>query len=240
LKNDNLSQFQKAGIVEEFGFPAADAQAWYSKYHAHRFSHTVERGIVSELTFMDYMFLASEAGLLHPSQVGIRSHQYQLGRYGDRGGYSLNNCRFITCRENRKEAHTNGKSDAWNETMRGQTKENSDRLKNLSEKLKGRTKFTHSYLAEKSIRYKNDPRRQKIYDDSRKRMTGRTKENDPRVVAHSEKRAYSFTVSDPNGVVYTDKNLNEFCKRHNLHQGAMAAVCRGAIRHYKGWTGKYV
>lgn len=38
------------------------------------------------------------------------------------------------------------------------------------------------------------------------------------------------------GVVYTGKNLTQFCRAHGLHQGAMTQVLLGKKRQFKGWT----
>lgn len=40
--------------------------------------------------------------------IGKSLDSYQLGRYGDVGGYSVTNCRFITKRQNLKERNENG------------------------------------------------------------------------------------------------------------------------------------
>ena len=46
--------------------------------------------------------LLNDAGIT-VNDIGQRSHQYQLGRYGDTGAYEMGNCRFITARENAQE-----------------------------------------------------------------------------------------------------------------------------------------
>ena len=46
--------------------------------------------------------LFTEAGIT-AADIGTGSQQYCLGRYGDSGGYEMDNCRFITARENHQE-----------------------------------------------------------------------------------------------------------------------------------------
>ena len=58
------------------------------------------------LSFEDYLYKAYETKLIDPSQIGNKKDQYQLGRYKDKGGYTKNNCRFITKLENIKERNT--------------------------------------------------------------------------------------------------------------------------------------
>lgn len=63
------------------------------------------RGIDFNLTYEDYMLLLEKAGITY-LDVGLGSDAYCLARYNDEGDYSVNNCRFITNRENNKEAET--------------------------------------------------------------------------------------------------------------------------------------
>ena len=49
-----------------------------------------------------------QASLTAPSQIGRDLDSYQLARYGDQGGYSIGNCRFITKQENLEERITSG------------------------------------------------------------------------------------------------------------------------------------
>lgn len=55
-----------------------------------------------DLTFNEYCELVSNAGL-KSSNLGYNGDNYVLARYNDTGGYSKNNCRFITQKENMKE-----------------------------------------------------------------------------------------------------------------------------------------
>ena len=54
------------------------------------------------LSATDMVQLFTEAGIT-AADIGHAGHQYQLGRYGDTGGYEMGNCRFITKKENLQE-----------------------------------------------------------------------------------------------------------------------------------------
>lgn len=70
---------------------------------------------VCDLTFEDYTDLAAIAGLKRADQIGREfDDQYQMGRIGDRGGYTMGNCRFITKRENLEERRINEKMGCCN------------------------------------------------------------------------------------------------------------------------------
>lgn len=68
----------------------------------------------------------------------------------------------------------------------------------------------------------------------------KAKETHPSTLAQSIKVSKNFEVVSPSGEVYTGLNLSDFCKLHNLNRGNMATVCRGSMKSYKGWTGKYI
>jgi hypothetical protein len=54
------------------------------------------------------------------------------------------------------------------------------------------------------------------------------------------KAKYEYEIIDPNGTVYTTRNLNAFCKEHGLHQAHMSAIARGKMKAYKAWTVRIV
>ena len=60
------------------------------------------RGIEFHLTEADIATLLDEAGITI-WDVGQGKGAYCLGRYGDKGPYTMGNCRFITHRENGRE-----------------------------------------------------------------------------------------------------------------------------------------
>jgi len=50
-------------------------------------------------------------------------------------------------------------------------------------------------------------------------------------------RKQHYLITSPEGITYKIVGICDFCKDHNLNKGAMCAVTRGEIPHYKGWTG---
>ena len=56
----------------------------------------------STLTFEQYLIKMQEAGI-RPFDLGNKNGHYQLARHKDIGGYTQENCRFITQEENSKE-----------------------------------------------------------------------------------------------------------------------------------------
>ena len=74
---------------------------WKTKYQKAN-----SRGTHFLLTFEEYLYKAYEAGLTCPSQIGTKGNQdrvYNLSRFEDKGLYTVENCRFITAAENRRE-----------------------------------------------------------------------------------------------------------------------------------------
>jgi hypothetical protein len=65
-----------------------------------------DRGIEFYLTEEDIVNLLDEAGITI-WDVGLGKGAYCLGRYGDKGDYTLGNCRFITHQQNGLEWWTN-------------------------------------------------------------------------------------------------------------------------------------
>lgn len=58
----------------------------------------------SDLTFETYLNMLKEENLT-PSDVGNKYGKFNLARKGDWGGYTKDNCRFITRQENLAEQH---------------------------------------------------------------------------------------------------------------------------------------
>lgn len=211
---------EKVAIAERFGFKAEDTESLFAKFTYHHYG-APRRGLQTELTFEDYLQKVRNAGIQTPDQIGQRNDQFVLARHGDQGHYTNDNCRFVTGLQNRQEAWENGRND-WVENMRGQTKENSDRMRRVSETQKGRTKETHPYIA----------RRAEL-------VTGRTKENHAGVALRTDKLSKDFVAFDPDGTIHAGRNITEFCRQNDLEQANMASVFRGKRPHHKGWTGYY-
>lgn len=142
-------------IIALLGLNPADRAVWHSKYMSHIWQASI-RELDSELTFEQYMHKVIEAQLNTPDQIGKRAGQFQLGRIGDVGRYTTENCRFITTRQNHRERYENGCHveglKRLSLAMRGQTKETSERVKKSADTNRGRSKHTHEYHAQTSKR----------------------------------------------------------------------------------------
>jgi len=46
---------------------------------------------------------------------------------------------------------------------------------------------------------------------------------------------YEYEITSPYGEVFYVKNMAEFCRKHNLHKGAMCLVSNGKRNHHKNW-----
>ena len=52
-------------------------------------------------------------------------------------------------------------------------------------------------------------------------------------ISINRRKMYEFV--DPEGNVFVEKGLKQFCLKHNLHAGNMASVAKGKLNHYKNW-----
>jgi hypothetical protein len=185
---------------------------WRAKYARH-LRNAKARGIVSNLSFEQYMAKIKEGGVILPEQVGRRSDQMQLSRVGDEGAYDVDNCRFITSRQNHQEAFINGRCDnallRTAEARRGATMETHPYLAEMANKLRGRTKETHEHLAI---------------------VSAKTAEN----------QSKDFSIWTPDGINHEGRDLKRFCIERNLNPRGMSRVCRGERKQYRGWTGQWL
>ena len=53
-------------------------------------------------------------------------------------------------------------------------------------------------------------------------------------ISLNRRKLYEFT--DPNGIIYIEKGLKQFCSKHNLSPGNMSSVAKGRLKHYKNWN----
>lgn len=51
-----------------------------------------------------------------------------------------------------------------------------------------------------------------------------------------EATTIEFTIKDPEGNIHTGKNLESFCRFHDINASAINAVLKGKRRHHKKWT----
>lgn len=116
------------------GFNPTDVKTWRLMWQRLKY-HASTRNIGCHLTFEDYLTLAKNAGIYDPEMIGRTKGSYQLGRYGDKGDYTPDNCRFITKELNRLEMTLNGGDDAMAKSLRGRSKQTHSGVKSQSEKV---------------------------------------------------------------------------------------------------------
>jgi hypothetical protein len=114
---------QRASFLHKLGYKASDVKVWRSKWQRLIY-HSNRRDLKCNLKFEDYMNLAKSAGIKSPTDIGVASEKYQMGRLGDVGNYDLGNCRFITSKQNKLEMCLNGGAASMRDKLTGRTKEN--------------------------------------------------------------------------------------------------------------------
>ena len=85
-----------------------DDNKLYRKY-LNKKNNAKKENINFNLSYDEFVYLVKNANLLS-SQLGFTGKNYVLARYNDTGDYSINNCRFISQRENIKEQKISNKS----------------------------------------------------------------------------------------------------------------------------------
>ena len=96
-RGSELLKRKKSDLELELDDDGKLIQRWRNKC-----TNAKKEGIECKLTFDEYCTLVKEAGLVS-SQLGFTGEKYVLGRYNDEGDYTLENCRFITQKENSDE-----------------------------------------------------------------------------------------------------------------------------------------
>lgn len=79
-------------------------QRFYNKRVNARAEH-----IEFALTFREYCLLVADAGLVS-SDLGFTGNYYVLARYNDIGPYAIDNCRFITQKQNAAERRVSNRA----------------------------------------------------------------------------------------------------------------------------------
>lgn len=128
-----MEREDKISAVTAVGYPEEQTPVWFLKFRRHK-DHARDRGLVSELTFAQYVEKAQQAGMKGPEEIGIKIDQHHLSRHGDEGPYRGDTCRFITSSENLIEAHANGRHDARLQFQKGETKETHARVASMADK----------------------------------------------------------------------------------------------------------
>jgi hypothetical protein len=89
LPMKNEREIDRAGVAVFYGWTHEEIDR-----AAFAFKAAHHRQPLSRMTFREYLDLMRDSGL-RPSQVGKRTGEYQLARYGDAGAYDIGNCRFV-------------------------------------------------------------------------------------------------------------------------------------------------
>lgn len=58
--------------------------------------------------------------------------------------------------------------------------------------------------------------------------------------AENRTKTHHFEATSPNGELYNEKNVNRFCKEHNLNSSHVYKCLLGESKAHKGWTFKKV
>ena len=88
---------KKSELEDELDDDGKLKQRWVNKK-----VNALKEGIQCELTYDEYCSLVKQAGLVS-SKLGFTGEKYVLARYNDIGNYTIDNCRFITQKENLEE-----------------------------------------------------------------------------------------------------------------------------------------
>ena len=76
--------------------------------------------------------------------------------------------------------------------------------------------------------------------DKRRLSISKSKKGIPMSGEHKINKSKSYKITSPDGTMHIIKNLNEFCKIHNIRQGAMTCVAQGIYKTHKGWLCSYL
>lgn len=171
LNNRELGNYRRS-VLERHDYDPDDLAEWRLKWS--NFCKNKVDGVENEITFPLYVAKARKAGLASYRDIGQHPGQYQMGRKTDRGPYTKTSCRFILMQQNQEERKLNGGTAIAVEkaarVRRGQTKENSDSIASMAEKLEGRTADTHRYL---KIAARKKGRSFEVFSPSGRRYAGK-------------------------------------------------------------------
>lgn len=198
--------------------PPEDVDIWSDKWHNKR-KNAKKHDIPFDLTFEQYVNKAMEAGIKEPERIGRNIGDFALGRIGDIGGYTSDNCRFITVEQNLQELIDNGGTERGHQKQRGVSRP-SNRI--------GQTAETHEWIRIRATKIK-----------------GRTAKTNSDIASATEKQSLYFRLNSPSGELYVGHNVSKFCRDNskNLNipnQSNVSALCRGDKTSCKGWTGSYI
>lgn len=137
-------------VLSALGFKLEDYTKWVNKWR-NLMGNAEMRGNVCHLDFQQYMLKVTEAGITNPDQIGRYRGQYVMGRYGDMGEYTVDNCRFITNLENFQERKDNGGAAEQGRKLSviqtGKTAENDPGYAKRAYTLRHHTKIGRHFIA---------------------------------------------------------------------------------------------
>ena len=129
----------------------------YQKYTNKRVNAKKEN-IEFNLSFEEYKFLMMKGGY-KSSDLGFTGKNIVLARYKDKGGYTIDNCRFITHLENMRERKTSDKvreASSYNITKYNKSRKGKKFTKEQLEKYHNST-----YYKKRQEQKKNNPQNNK-------------------------------------------------------------------------------
>lgn len=142
-----------------------------------------KEGLSCDLTYEEFCQLVCDAGLVS-SKLGFTGEKYVLARYNDSGNYTVDNCRFITQKENVAERRISEKSRT---TSRENVKKAYAALKDLSSE-------------ELSRQIKSSPKWQeystKREEEKKRNCIARLANMDHRYVGEHNSQFGSFWITD--------------------------------------------
>ena len=82
----------------------------------------------------------------------------------------------------------------------------------------------------------NDPGRSHLQSERNKKFLKENPEVHQKMLnASTEKRATHFKVMNPDGILYKENNVDQFCLKHNLPRHKFSDLISGKRKMYQGW-----
>lgn len=128
--------------------------------------------------------------------------------------------------------------ETYSIALYGRIDMNTGTLRNMTDGGEG-----GSGISDETRRRRGAARAGKLHSkESRQKMSlankGRKLSEDRKRAISAQQRKRWYEFKDPRGNCHVTNHMVEFCARHNLNRGHLAAVARGAEICHKGWTGR--
>lgn len=196
-----------------------DEELLKKKWVNHKHS-AKDRGL-KPLTLDEYRQKLIDAGI-QPHMVGQRRESYHLSRKTDRGDYTVESCRFLLHLENTAEKVANGGAARAGEKIRGRTKHTHAYLAIMAEKKRTHTNANFPHLAESHKR-------------TGEKLRGRSKENYAGLASTSRKLEKYYSFISPSGERVSGINMEDFAKSLGLQGAGFSRIKHGLRKQYRGW-----